>query len=293
VRIGILGDLRLLPIERFRVKLHELGYVEGENLRIEYRFTEGRNERYPAMAAELVTLNVNVIVVWATPAALAAKQATSTIPIVAVMGDVLSTGLISNLAHPGGNITGFTSMNIELEDKRLELLKEIVPRLSRVGVLWNAANPVNHVTVARVRNVAETWGLAVNLIDVQNKDEVGDALIRLARARPDGVLVAPDIMLLTERKQIVAAMAANGLPAIYPHREYAEAGGLAVYGANISVLFQRAAVYVDKILKGTKPGDLPVQQATELELIINLGTATALGLPIAPSLLARADEVIE
>jgi ABC-type uncharacterized transport system substrate-binding protein len=293
-RIGILAVSPLRPIQSLRQKLQELGYVEGKNLLLEYRFAEGRDDRYPALAAELVALNVDVLVPWGTPAALAAKRATNTIPIVVgAMGDVLSTGVVTDLAHPGGNITGFSSINIELEGKRLELLKDLVGSLSRVGVLWNATNPVNQVTVERVRQVAEAWGFALDLVEVRHKDEVEAALLRLADARPDGVLVAPDLLLVSKRLEIVEAMATRRIPAVYPFREYAEVGGLIVYGADLGVLFQRAAVYVDKILKGARPGDLPVQQATEFELIINLKTAKALGLTIPPSLLARADEVIE
>lgn len=293
-RIGVLASEDLRPIESFREKLRELGYAEGENVQFVYRFAQGRDDRYPALAAELVALKVDLIVAWATPAALAAKRATATIPIViGAMGDILSTGVVSNLARPGGNITGFSTMNIELEDKRLEMLKEVVPHLSRVGVLWNATNPINQITVERVRRVAEAWSLALDLVEVRDRDEVKGALPRLAQAHPDGVLVAPDILLLSERRQIVEAMAAYRFPAVYPFREYAEAGGLLAFGADVSVLFQRAAVYVDKILRGAKPGELPMQQATEFEVIVNLKTAQGLGIEIPPSLLARADQVIE
>jgi putative ABC transport system substrate-binding protein len=293
-RVGVLAEALLRPLEIFGQKLRELGYVEGENLQLEYRFAEGRDERFPALAAELVARDVDVLVAWGTPAALAAKQATRAVPIViGAMGDVLVTGIVSNLARPGGNITGFSSMNVELDEKRLELLRDLVGSLAQVGVLWNANNPINHVTVRRVRQVAESWGFSLVLVDVHRADDMDEALRRLVDARPDAVLVAPDQLFTTKRLEIVAAVAERRIPAVYPFREYAEAGGLLVYGADLGVLFQRAAVYVDKILKGAQPGDLPMQQATEFELIVNLKAARALGLTVPPQLLVRADEVIE
>ena len=294
VRIGVLATLPLPPVQRFFRKLQELGYIEGRNLRLEARFAEGRDDRYPALAAELVGLPVDIIVTWGTPAALAAKQATTTIPIVmGSIADPVSVGVVSNLARPEGNITGFSSQNVDLEVKRLELLKDLLPRLARVGVLGNAANPFLNVVLKMLRPTAEQLRVALELVEVHNSDQVEDALVRLDRTRPDAVLVPSDNLLLTKRNEIVAAMARSKLPAVYAIREFAAAGGLIVHGANLGVLFERAAGYVDRILKGARPADLPVQLATEFELIINLKAAAALGLTIPPTLIARADEVIE
>jgi ABC-type uncharacterized transport system substrate-binding protein len=293
-RIGVLASSPLPPLQRFSRKLQGYGYVEGQNLRFESRFVEGRDDRYPASAAELVALQVDIIVTWGAPAALAAKQATRAIPIVmGAIGDPVSVGVVSNLARPDGNITGFAAQNLELEVKRLELLKELLPQLSRVGVLANATNPFLEVLMKKLRPTAEHLRVALELFEVRNSAEIESALIQLDRARPDGVLVSPDLLLLTKRAQIAASLTKSNVPAVYPFREYSAAGGLIVHGANLGVLFERAAGYVDRILKGAKPADLPVQLATEFELIINLKTAAALHLTIPPTLIARADEVIE
>ncbi len=294
-RVGVLTSVPYPPLQRFSCKLQEYGYVEGRNLRLEARFAEGRDDRYPALAAELAALPVDIIVTGGTPAALAAKQATSTIPIVmGAIGDPVSVGIVSNLARPEGNITGFAAQNVELKGKRLELLKDLLPRLARVGILGNVTNPLLEVLLKRLRPTAEQLRVGLELFEVRNSAEIEDALLRLGQARPDGVLVSPDLVLLTKRNEIAAALAKSRLPAVYPFREYVAAGGLIVHGANLSVLFERAAGYVDRILKGAaRPADLPIQLATEFELIINLKTAKALGLEVPPMLLARADEVIE
>jgi putative ABC transport system substrate-binding protein len=294
VRIGVLGTSPLPPLQRLFRKLPEYGYVEGRNLRLETRFAEGRDDRYPALAAELVALPVDVIVTWGTPAALAAKQATATIPIVmGSIADPVSVGVVSNLARPEGNITGFSSQNVDLEVKRLELLKDLLPQLARVGILGNAANPFLDVVLKKLRPTADQMRIALELVEVYNSDQIEGALVRLDQARPDAVLVPSDNLLLTKRREIAAALARSKLPAVYAIREFATAGGLIVHGANLGVLFEHAAGYVDRILKGTRPADLPVQLATEFELIINLKAAAALGLTLPPTLLARADEVIE
>jgi putative tryptophan/tyrosine transport system substrate-binding protein len=293
-RIGILASESLPPIQRLSRKLQEYGYIEGHNVRFEPRFAQGRDDGYPAMAAELAALPVDLIVTWGAPAALAAKKATRTIPIVmGAIGEPVSVGVVSNLARPDGNITGFATQNLDLEGKRLELLKDVLPHLSRVGILGNVTNPFLDVSLQRLRPAAETLHVSLDVFDVRKGDEVDDALLRLDQARPDGVLIAPDLLLLTKRREITAAMAKSGLPAVYPFREYAEPGGLMVHGANLGVLFERAAGYVDRIFKGATPADLPVQLATEFELIINLKAASALRLTIPPTLLARANEVIE
>jgi ABC-type uncharacterized transport system substrate-binding protein len=293
-RIGILASQPLPPIQRFSRKLQEYGYSDGQNVRFESRFAEGRDDRYPAMAAELVALPVDLIVTWGAPAALAAKQATRTIPVVmGAIGDPVSVGVVSNLARPDGNITGFAAQNLDLEGKRLELLRDLLPQLSRVGILGNTTNPFLDVSLQRLRPAAEKLHVTLDVFQVRKNDEIEHALLRLDQARPDGVLIAPDLLLLTKRREITAAMAKSRLPAVYPFREYAEPGGLMVHGANLGVLFERAAGYVDRILKGARPADLPVQLATEFELIINLKAASALHLTIPPTLIARADEVIE
>jgi putative tryptophan/tyrosine transport system substrate-binding protein len=271
-----------------------MGYVEGSNLVIEYRFAEGRDERYPGFASELVALPVNVIITWGTPAAFAARQATTQIPIImGAIGDAVNTGLVSNLARPGANITGFIALNVDLEEKRLELLKEVIPHLSRVAVLGNSLNPLNRVNLDTARRAAQRLSVVVEAFEVQNSLGVETALRAITQANPDAVLLASDTSLLSERKQIVDAMATSRIPAIYPFREYADVGGFITYGANLSILFERAASYVDKILKGEKPGNLPVQQATAFEILINLKAATGLGLTLPASVLVRADEVIE
>jgi ABC-type uncharacterized transport system substrate-binding protein len=292
--IGLMGNLPLRPIERFRKALQDLGHVEGKNLVIEYRFAEGRDERYPAFAAELVALPVDLIVTWGTPAAFAAKRATTQIPIVlGAIGDAINTGLVSNLARPGGNITGFIALNVELEEKRLELLKEVIPHISQVAVLGNSLNPLNRINLDTARRAAQKLSVAIEAFEVQSSQEVGGALRAIVEARPDAVLLASDTSLLSERKRIVDMMAASRIPAIYPFREYADVGGFITYGANLSILFERAASYVDRILKGEKPANLPVQQATTFEILINLKAAAGLGLTLPANVLVRADEVIE
>ena len=292
-RIGLMGSQPLRPIQQFRKKLHELGYIEGQNLIIESRFAEGRDDRYPAFAAELVKLPVDLIVAWGTPAALAAKRTTIKIPIVLVAGDVLNTGIVSNLARPEGNITGFIAVNVELEEKRIELLKDVVPHLTRVAILGNSLNPLNRVNLDIARRAAAKLSIEIETFEVQNSQEVANKLATLTAKRPDAVLIASDTLLLSERQRIVDALAAAKIPAIYPFREYGAAGGFIIYGANISNLFENAAVYVDRILKGEKPGDLPIQQATAFDVIINLKAAAKLGLTLPPRVLVRADEVIE
>jgi len=294
VRIGVLASYHWPPLRKFVQKLKELGYVEGGTVRFEYRFAEGDDDRYSILAAELVALPVDLILTSGTPAALAAKTATSTIPIVmGSIGDAVNTGIVSSLARPGGNITGFSALNLELEGKRLELLKLLIPQLSRVGMLGNAANPLLDVSLKSLRSAADALGVSLDIFEIRRTDEIDGALLKLVQARPEAVVVAADTLLLNSRREIVEALAKGNLPAIYPFREYAAVGGLLVHGANLSVLFERAAAYVDRILKGAKPGDLPVQQATEFEIIINLKAASALGLKIPPTLLSRADEVIE
>jgi putative tryptophan/tyrosine transport system substrate-binding protein len=292
-RIGLMANLSLLPIERFRERMKQLGYVEGQNLLVEYRFAEGRDELYAGFAEELVSMPVELIVAWGTPAAFAAKRATSKIPVVITVGDVINTGLVSNLARPDANITGFVALNVELEEKRLELIKEIVPRLSKVAVLGNRANPLNKINSEAVRRVAERLSVSIDVVNIVRSDEVEAALGAIASVHPDAVIIASDTLLLSERARITTFMADNGIPAVYPFREYAEAGGFISYGANIATLLERAADYVHRILNGESPQNLPIQQATSFEMIINLKATAKLGLTLPPAVLARADEVIE
>ena len=292
-RIGLMANLPLRPIERFRERMKQLGYVEGQNLLVEYRFAEGRDELYTGFAEELVSMPVELIVAWGTPAAFAAKRATSKIPVVITVGDVINTGLVSNLARPDANITGFVALNVELEEKRLELIKEIAPRLSKVAVLGNRANPLNKINSEAVRRVAERLSVSIDVVNIVRSDEVEAALGAIASAHPDAVIIASDTLLLSERARITTFMADNGIPAVYPFREYAEAGGFISYGANIATLLERAADYVHRILNGESPQNLPIQQATSFEMIINLKATAKLGLTLPPAVLARADEVIE
>jgi putative tryptophan/tyrosine transport system substrate-binding protein len=294
VRIGVLGTFPWSAFDGLRDGLHELGYVEGKNLTFEYRWNGGRNDLYPALAAELVALPVDLILTISTPAALAARNATSTIPIVmAPAGDPIKAGLVPNLARPGGNLTGFTTLATEISGKRLELLKQLVPSLSTVAVLGNMSNPFTAIELEYMRPAAATLRISLEVVPAANDEQLGRALEALSRNRPDGVVVSNDQFLLTLRERIVASMAGDKLPAVYGFRDFVDAGGLAYYGANNRLEFRRMADYVDRILNGTKPGDLPVQQPTKFELVVNVKAARLLGLTVPPALLASADEVIE
>ena len=292
-RIGILATAEAHPIESFRERLHELGWSEGQNVEFSYRWAEGDDTRYPALAAELITLKPDVIVTWGTPAAFAARQATNRIPI--VMGSVgtLDTAIVSTLAHPGGNITGFSSQNIEISGKHIGLLKDLIPGIARVAVLSNATTPAAIVGVGHAETAAKTAGLTLDTVQIHGADDLATALPVLSALHPDAALVIADTLLLAQRRRIVEFMMANRLPAIYPYPEFAAAGGLISYSPDFDALFQQAAAYVDKILRGANPGDLPVQQASKFKLVVNLKTAEALGLTVAPLILAQADEVIE
>jgi putative ABC transport system substrate-binding protein len=248
----------------------------------------------PELAAELVRLNVDVILAFGTLAPLAAKRASATVPIVtANAGDPLGSGLVASLARPGGNVTGMSLMARDLGGKRLELLKEILPWLSRVAVIWNAANPYSALVFEETRGAAKTLAIELQSLEVRGPGDFDGVLDSAVRKRPDALVVVEDPLTFNHRKQIAESCAENRLPAMYGLREYADAGGLLAYGASQEDLLRRAVGFVDKILKGVKPADLPVQQPTKFELVINLKTARALGLEIPPTLLARADEVIE
>ena len=298
-RIGYLGSSSpsLEPhfVEAFRQKLRELGHIEGENIAIEYRWAEGQDGRLPDLAAELVRLQPNVIVTAGTPGALAAMQATKTIPIVmASSGDPVGAGLVTSLARPGGHVTGFTIVGPQIEGKRLDLLKEAVPELSRVAVLWNPSYPASVSYFNTIENAGRTLRISLDPVaEVRRANELDNAFFAIASARPRALLVVADRFLLAHRKRIVEFAAAKRLPGMFPYREYVEAGGLMSYAPSNIELFRGAATYVDKILKGAKPGDLPVQEPTKLELIVNLKTSKAIGLTVPESFLLRADELIE
>ena len=297
--IGYLGSssASLEPhyVEAFRQKLRELGHVEGENLTIEYRWAEGQDDRLPELAAELVRLQPDVIVTTGTPGTLAAKQATSTIPIVmASVGDPVGRGFVASLARPGGNITGVSNLAVALTGKWLEYLKQIVPTLSQMAVLRNASNPTHALFWAEAQSAAARLGLQLRGVEVRTSDDVDGAFATIIRERSAALVVLPDPLLAGCLRGRIAELAMkNRLPAMYTFKEQAEAGGLLSYGPSLSVNYRHAATYVDKILKGAKPADLPVEQPTKFELVINLKTAKALGLTIPQSLLLRADEVIE
>jgi ABC-type uncharacterized transport system substrate-binding protein len=275
--------------------LRELGYMEGRNIVFERRFGEGNQERLPALAAELVRLNVDVIVTGSNPVITAVKQATSTIPVVmAVSRDPVGSGFVANLARPGGNITGLSNdPGPDILGKNMELLKEAVPRISRVAYLWNpappGANTYRKVAESAVRKLGVTW----QSVEVRQPNEFEGAFAAMVRERTDAVLVAQDPLFLSARSRVVSLATRHRLPTVYGNREYAEVGGLMSYGPNIADQFRRAAAYIDKILKGAKPADLPVEQPTKFELVINLKTAKALGLTVPQSILLRADQVIE
>jgi putative ABC transport system substrate-binding protein len=280
-------------VEAFRQGLRSLGYTE---VSLEFRAAAGDMDRLPSLAADLLALGVDVFITDGGPAAFAAKRATATVPIVigAIGGDLVRMGLIASLGHPGGNVTGFTiSTGADLYGKRLELLRETMPTLSRVAIVWNPRNKDTLADLPTIETAARTLGLRVDVIGAQDVQEVERAFGRAIRNRAGAVLMVADAFFWGERGQLVTLAARQRLPAMYPEVEFVEVGGLMAYGPNVSDNFRRAAAYVDKILKGAKPGDLPVEQPSRFELVINLKTAKALGLTIPQSLLQRADQVIE
>ena len=298
-RIGYLGisspSLEPHYVEAFRQQLRALGYMEGQHIAIEYRWAEGRDERLPDLAAELVHLDPAVIVTTGTPSTLAAMHATKTIPIVmASSADPVRSGIVASLARPGGNVTGFTILGPELEGKRMELLKQAVPRLSRVAVLWNPANPGIAFYLEAIETAARTLHVSVGpVVEVRRADELENGFSAIANAHPDALAVLADRSLLAQRKRIVEFATARRLPGMFAYGEYVDAGGLMSYAPLNTELFRGAATYVDKILKGAKPGNLPVQEPTKFELVINLKTAKTLGLTLPQPLLQRADRLIK
>jgi len=280
-------------IEGFLQGLKELGFVEGKNLVIEYRWADGKRERLSDLAAELVTLKVDVIVARNTPATLAAQRATTTIPIVMVgPGDPVRLGLVASLARPGGNITGLSLLATELTGKRLELLKEAFPKIARVAVLWNSGDSAMTLRVKEAETSAQALGVTLQRVGVQDPNDFERAFSTMSSQAADALLVTLDTFTALHQKRILEFAAKYRLPAMYERIDFVEAGGLMTYGPSLSEIFRRAAVFVDKILKGAKPADLPVEQPTKFEFVINLKTAKQIGLTIPPNVLVRADRVI-
>jgi putative ABC transport system substrate-binding protein len=274
--------------------LRELGYIEGQNLVMEYRWAGGDYERLPRLAQELVGLKPDLIFsAGGPPAARAAKAATGTIPVVFVSGNAVEAGVVSSLARPGGNLTGFDVFAEELDIKRLEILKEALPKVVRVAVLWNPGRIEGRVARDRLESAAQAVGMKLSFVEARQPDQIETAFAAIARDRADAMLLAADPMFVGEAARFIRLAAAARRPAIYPVRIFAEGGGLMSYGADFAAIYRRAATYVDRILNGAKPGELPVEQPTKYELVINLKTASALGLMIPPSVRLRADRVIE
>jgi putative ABC transport system substrate-binding protein len=295
--IGFLGaataSARSQWVAAFVQRLRELGWIEGRTVAIEYRWAEGRSERFAEIAAEFVRLKVDVIVTYATPPAIAAKKATAVIPIVsAVMGDPVGADLVASLARPGGNVTGLSNQSADLAAKRLEILREVVPGLRRLAVLANVSNPVSGVEIGELQAAAKALGLDVVTLEIRRAEDIAPAFETL-KERAQALYVAGDPLMITNRVRINTLALGPRLPTTYNQREFVEAGGLMSYGPNFPDLFRRAGDYVDKILRGTKPADIPVEQPTKFDLVINLTTAKALGLDVPPTLIGRADELIE
>ena len=294
-RIGVLrvGTAPDPNVEGFRRGLRELGYVEGQNVVIEYRWAEGKADRLPALAAELVRLKVDVIVAGGAPATQAAMRTTSTVPIVTVAAGSPATGLVVSLARPGGNVTGLTVVNVELSAKKVELLREALPRVSRVAFLGNPTDAAFGPILKETQRAAQLLRVHLQVVEVRDPSELAGAFAAMTRDHAGAFIHAPDELFFAYRRRIVDLAAKSQLPGVGDTRAFVETGGLMAYGPSLPETFRRAATYVDKILKGANPADLPVEQPTKFELVINLKAAKALGLTIPPSVLARADEVIQ
>ena len=297
-RIGFLGNstaaLEANLVGPFREGLRDLGYVEGRNVLIEYRWAEGKYDRFPALIGELLALKVAVIVTAGTPATLAVKKATTSVPVVmTAVGDPVGTGIVPSLSHPGGNITGLTAISTEMDAKRLELLREVVPSVSYIALLWNAASPLQVLAEKQVQAAAQVLRMRVLSLGVKTEEEIKSALAVMARERPDALLVLADRLLLHHRALIMDFATRHRLPGVHAYRELVEAGGLMSFGPSYADMHKRAAYFVDRILKGAKPGDLPVERPRTFELVINLKVARALGLTIPQSVLLRGTEIIQ
>jgi putative tryptophan/tyrosine transport system substrate-binding protein len=295
--IGFLGQSTRSAASEWVVafvqRLRELGWIEGRTVAIDYRWAEGREERFAEVAAELVRLKVDVIVTSGTPAVMASKQATSVIPIIfATAGDPVGNGLVASLARPGGNVTGLSTLGADLAGKRLEILREIIPGLGRLAIMGNVGNPFTVLELGEVQAAAHTLGLEVVALEIRHAQDIAPAFEAL-KGRSQALYVCTDALASTNRIRINILAAAARLPTMHGSRDYVEAGGLISYGVNYPDLFRRAADYVDKCLRGAKPGNVPVEQPTKFDLVVNLITARALGLTVPPTLLVRADEVLE
>jgi putative ABC transport system substrate-binding protein len=281
-------------VDSFREGLRELGYEEGRNIAIEYRWADGRYERFAALVAELIAAKVDVIVTAGTPAALAVKKATSTVPLVMVaVGDPVGTGLVPSLARPDGNLTGLSSVAPDLEGKRLELLREIVPSVSRIAVFINSVNPFHATSMRQAQSAGKTLGVKVQQYDIRKSEDLDGAFAAIRKERPDALLILADRVFLHNRERIVDFTEEQRLPNVSAYKEVVEAGGLMSYGPSYEDMHKRAAIYVNKILKGAKPGNLPIEQPTKFTLVVNLKAAKALGISMPPAVLSRADDVIE
>ena len=288
------ATLNATNLDAFKQALRQLGYIEGQNLIVEYRSGDGHIERFPQLAAELVGLNVDIIITRGTPAALAAKKATATIPIVmAAIGEPVETGMVASLARPGGNVTGLSAFVTELTAKRIEIMREVIPQLSRMALIDNMANRSVPAQWDETKRAAFALGIQPQLYDVRKAEDIERAFSSAIAQRVNALSVGNDSVVIANRIQVVQLAAKYRLPAIYATRDFVDAGGLLSYAAHYPDLYRRAAAYVDKIFKGAKPADLPVEQPTKFEIVVNLKAASALGLTVPSTLLARADEVIE
>jgi putative ABC transport system substrate-binding protein len=297
-RVGLLlqgtSTSLMTRLEGFQQGLRERGYVESKNIALEQRFDEDREERLSALAAELVRLRVDIIVAAATPAVMAAKQATTDIPIIFVhSADPVALGLVASRARPGGNVTGLSSASPDYSGKQLELLKEAVPKLSRIAILWNAANPGTAIAFREMQDAARVLKLPLHSLEVRRSEDLTPAFTNIPKQREIGLVTLLDPLVLSQRARIVELASESRLPAIYPQKEFVEAGGLMAYGADLTDSYHRAAIFMEKILKGAKPAELPIEYPIKFSFTVNLKTAKQLGLTIPPNVLARAEKVIK
>jgi ABC-type uncharacterized transport system, periplasmic component len=297
-RIGFMGNstaaLETNLVDAFREGLRELGYEEGRNIAIEYRWADGNYDRFPTLAEELIAARVDAIVTAGTPAALAVKRATTTVPLVMVaVGDPIGTGLVSSLARPGGNLTGLSSIAPDLEGKRLQLLREVLPALSHVAMFVNSLNPFHVSSMKQARAAAQAMGIKLQLHDIPKSEDLDDAFAAIRKERPDALLILADRVFLHNRQRMMDFTNEQRLPNVNAYKELVEVGGLMSYGPSYEDMHKRAAIYVDKILKGTKPADLPIEQPSKFTFIVNLKAAKALGVTVPSQLLGLADQLIE
>ena len=297
-RIGFMGNstaaLETNLVDAFREGLRELGYEEGRNIAIEYRWADGNYDRFPTLAEELIAARVDAIVTAGTPAALAVKRATTTVPLVMVaVGDPIGTGLVPSLARPGGNLTGLSSIAPDLEGKRLQLLREVVPALSHVAMFVNSLNPFHVSSMKQARAAAQAMGIKLQLHDIPKSEDLDDAFAAIRKERPDALLILADRVFLHNRQRMMDFTNEQRLPNVNAYKELVEVGGLMSYGPSYEDMHKRAAIYVDKILKGTKPADLPIEQPSKFTFIVNLKAAKALGVTVPSQLLGLADQLIE